>query len=162
MLGEGNVGGRDTEDNHWIHFHMGVGVGLPVARQVIGVERNQAVFLLLGIDIFDKSPLQQVVPDHLLRVGILDILVGNAQLVVAVNYQQWAADTARVAVYNYIVERIVIAHVHRMADARLASQLPYFEDEVLRSRMATGQIAVEVDFAPPLFEFLERLDVQIT
>ena len=141
---------------------MGVGVCFPVAFQVFLTKRDEAVFLLFGVDVLDQPHVEQVIPDQFPRLEAVEVLLSERQFIVAVDSQQRPPDTPRIAVDQHVVERLVMPYVDRVAQACLSSQSPQPFDQVAWFRRAARQVAVEVDLTPLLLQVLERLHVQFT
>src|SRR5256886_58320 len=117
---------------------------LASARDVVGVEGDERVFLFLRINPFHDPVPDEVREPEATHLQLVHVLAGEHEVAV-LHDQQRSPDAAFVAVDDDLAHVLVEAHVYLVAQESRPSPFADLGDEEFRVFVETDQVSVHVD-----------------
>ncbi len=138
MLGVGNQAGGDSQDHGWIELQMGV-----IRGDVLLPDGNEAVFLLLCVQVFHEASCYQIGECHLSSQDLVDMLFGDPSPAILDHYQR-PPSPAGVGVHEDLAGVLEIGHIRLAADAPRAPEAAEVLDQSLGVIMIAHYLAVHI------------------
>src|SRR3989441_537519 len=117
---------------------------LAAARDVVGVDRDERVFLLFGVDPLDNSVPDEVGEPEAAHLQLVDVFSREDDVAV-LDDEQRASDAALVAVDDDLAHVLVIADVDFVAQEAGAATFADLGHEVPRVLVEPDEVSVDVD-----------------